>query len=81
MEPCQNAPPAFPANDSNRPAALMPQGIEKRKSEMNDETEIQTVPAVLAEVQAQRYAKLVRWLILGWAVSAVALLAVIAWTL
>lgn len=48
---------------------------------MNDETEIQTVPAVLAEVQAQRYARLARWLILGWAASLVGLCAVAAWAL
>lgn len=48
---------------------------------MNDETEIQTIPAVLAEAQAQRYARLVRWLILGWAASLVGLCAVAAWAL
>ena len=48
---------------------------------MNDETEIQTIPAVLAEAQAQRYARPVRRLALGWGASVAALAAVIAWTL
>lgn len=50
---------------------------------MNDKTEheIASVPAVLAEAQAQRYARLVCWMILGWVVSVAALVAVIVWTL
>lgn len=82
MGPRQNAPPAFPANDSSRPAAFMPQGLRERKT-MNDETEIeiQTVPAAAAEVLAERYARLIRWVVFGWATSAAALIAVIAWAL
>lgn len=50
---------------------------------MNDETEteIQTVLAAAFEAMAGRYAKLVRWLILGWAASLVGLCAVAAWAL
>ena len=50
---------------------------------MNDETEIeiQTVPAAAAEVLAERYARLIRWVVFGWATSAAALIAVIAWAL
>ncbi len=80
MRPRQNAPPAFPANASQPPCGIEAAGHRERKI-MNDETEIQTIPAVLAEVQAQRYARLVRWMILGWVVSVAAFVAVIAWTL
>lgn len=49
---------------------------------MNDEHEtIATVPAILVEAQAQRYARLVCWMILGWGASVAALVAVIVWTL
>lgn len=48
---------------------------------MNDETEIQTVPAIAVEALAERYARLVRRLALAWGASVTALVAVIVWAL
>lgn len=49
---------------------------------MNEENEpIATVPVVIAESQAQRCLKLIRWIFVGWATSTAALSAVIAWAL
>lgn len=49
---------------------------------MISETEtITTVPAIAVEALAERYARLVRCLVLGWVTSLLGLVAVAAWML
>lgn len=77
----QNAPPAFFECQLTALRYGGRRAFEKGLT-MNPENErIEVVPFALAEAQAQRYTKLVRWLLLGWAASVAVLSAVIAWTL
>lgn len=83
MGPRQNAPPCAPRSQPLSRSAGKSQPAEHNRKErkMVDEEKISTVPLAVFEAHEVGAARMLRAVLIGWAVSVAAMGAVVAWAI